>query len=99
MLKWCGHWFASLTLWLSGWFPMLRAPRNCQRGGENEEKSVLQCIQRTKNTNIANSRQKRQTPKIPGFNDAVYICCSAGFWQKFLASSRVSRVASETRSP
>ena len=30
MLKWCGHWFASLTLWLSGWFPMLRAPRNCQ---------------------------------------------------------------------
>jgi hypothetical protein len=45
MLKWCGHWFASLTLWLSGWFPMLRAPRNCQRGGENEEKSVLQCIQ------------------------------------------------------
>ena len=26
MLKWCGHWFASLTLWLSGWFPMLRAP-------------------------------------------------------------------------
>lgn len=42
MLKWCGHWFASLTLWLSGWFPMLRAPRNCQRGGENEEKCVLQ---------------------------------------------------------
>ena len=42
MLKWCGHWFASLTLWLSGWFPMLRAPRNCQEVVKTR-KSVLQC--------------------------------------------------------
>ena len=60
MLKWCGHWFASLTLWLSGWFPMLRAPRNCQEVVKTR-KSVLHAKPRpveshtTKNTSIANS--------------------------------------------